>query len=305
MPKNDPVTISVCIPTHNCATYLEQTLRSVYNQESGNYTLEIMVMDDFSHDDIESVVLRYPDVKMCRTDINIGIVHNFNRCIQMAKCEYIHILHGDDYIAPNFYNEISKSIQETGNVALCCTSVLVVNENNVELDEREPALSSSGLLSIADDLLYENTIFTPSVLVNRQTYLSVGSFDGKLSHLADWQMWIRCMLYGPSIFIPTTKAYYRVHNNNDSSNSERNGINVRERFYIRSWLMTHNVQFDVTRYDLVSLNYSLSQYKKFLKLKQWHFALKNLIIATSTIRLLPLREKCIGFMRLVKYTLIH
>jgi glycosyltransferase involved in cell wall biosynthesis len=276
----------------------------VYDQETGNYTLEIMVMDDFSQDDIESVVSRYPDVKLFRTDINIGIVHNFNRCIQMAKYEYIHILHGDDYIAPNFYNEISKTIQETGNVALCCTSVAVVNENNIQLDKRQPALSTSGLLSISDDLLYENTIFTPSVLVNRNTYLNVGSFDGKLSHLADWQMWIRCMLYGQSVYVANSLAYYRVHNNNDSSNSERNGLNVSERFLVRSWLISNNVQFNVKRYDLVSLNYGLGQYRKFIKRKEWHFALKNLNVVISTIRVLPVLEKCRALLRLMKHTLL-
>jgi len=85
---------------------------------------------------------------------------------------------------------------------------------------------------IIDDFLpkiyTEQRIQTPSVVVNREVYESLGGFDNRLSFVEDWEMWIRIACFYPYAFTPEVLAEYRSHSTNTSSISLRNGILFKE-----------------------------------------------------------------------------
>lgn len=93
--------ISICIPTYNRSDLLRKTLICVARQTVKPY--EVIVADNCSQDDTEGVAKSFPGVVYYRNEKNLGLAGNSNRCIQLAKGEFVTILHSDDLIAPHWH----------------------------------------------------------------------------------------------------------------------------------------------------------------------------------------------------------
>ncbi len=86
--------VSVVIPVHNGATFLEDAVRSVLGQEYPS--LQIIVVDDGSTDEIDAVIKRLPvDVQFFRQPRG-GPASAKNRGIRDAAGEFIGFLDADD-----------------------------------------------------------------------------------------------------------------------------------------------------------------------------------------------------------------
>ncbi len=90
--------ISVCLATYNGEKYILQQINSILCQLESND--ELIISDDGSTDNTEEVVNSYSDprLRFVKNEENIGQFGNFNRCIKIARGEFLHILHSDDYI---------------------------------------------------------------------------------------------------------------------------------------------------------------------------------------------------------------
>src|SRR4051812_35395473 len=88
---------SVMIPTYHCAQYLRKTLGYVLEQDPGPELMQIEVVDDHStRDDPEAVVrsMAGDRVTFYRQPQNVGHTRNFNSCLQRARGQLVHLLHG-------------------------------------------------------------------------------------------------------------------------------------------------------------------------------------------------------------------
>lgn len=92
--------ISICIPTYNGSQYIEKCIESCLAQSYRN--IEIIVCDDCSSDSIVNVLNPYLK-KDCRitfyqNEKNLGLVGNWNKCMNYASGEYIKWLFQDDWM---------------------------------------------------------------------------------------------------------------------------------------------------------------------------------------------------------------
>src|SRR5437870_9918513 len=94
--------ISVCVPTYNRAPLLRECLASLVRQTYRD--IEIIVSDNCSTDDTPAVMAECTDPRLryYRNDTNIGPYPNLNRCLELAKGDYVCILHDDDVYAADF-----------------------------------------------------------------------------------------------------------------------------------------------------------------------------------------------------------
>ena len=297
------VKVSVCIPTFNCAASAELTLRSVVNQQTGRFSLEIIVCDDCSKDSINEVVARFSDVTLVKSPINLGIGHNFNRCVQVATGDYIHILHGDDLVNHSFYREIAEAILANRDVGTFVSATTLIDEVGCIVDSGDNSARGDMSNFFLSNILYENPIFTPSVVIDRSVYSNVGLFDTELSHLTDWHMWIRSISFSGVLHVPNAMAFYRMYSANDTAKCIKSASNVRERLLIRKWLRCKGFVFDSQRFDLVTFHQALNQYKEFLAKRQIKYAQNNLLEAFNVIGLLPMKLRCTAVSLILKSTI--
>lgn len=113
--------ISVIIPAYNCAHTIAQSIDSVLIQD---VSMEIIVLNDGSPDNLDAVMERYRDIPQLtyvKNERNIGVAATRNRGVAMAKGKYIAFLDSDDYWLPGKLRRQLEVMEETGTV-LCATS---------------------------------------------------------------------------------------------------------------------------------------------------------------------------------------
>ena len=105
---------SVMIPVHDCAGYLRLALPEVLTQLGDRDDVEIIVVDDASSDDPRAVVeeLGRGRVRFVANPTQLRAVRTFNRCIDLAHGELVHLLHGDDQVLPGFYEAMESAMSE-------------------------------------------------------------------------------------------------------------------------------------------------------------------------------------------------
>ena len=233
---------SVMIPTFNCARFLRETIESVLSQDIDHAEMQIEVIDDCStSDDPEAVVREFGQgrVSFYRKPANAGAIPNFNTCIQRSTGRYVHILHGDDYIKPDFYRQIDNQIDKHGDVvALFIIRCLVVSEIGELLSLRPRIHQLEQPSSDSSFLFYGNPIRTPGCVVMRSFYEEIGGFLPSLVHTADWEMWSRVISSGMGLFINEPLAVYRLFDGNDTSRLAKSGEQMRDLFRF-SQVMAH------------------------------------------------------------------
>ena len=224
---------SIMIPTFNCAQSLRRTIESVLSATAYNPKTQIEIVDDCSsRDNPEDVADLYQGrgVTFYRQTRNVGASANFNSCIGRARGKWVHILHGDDYVHPDFYSALEQGISSQQNVRVAFTSYMAVDENGGLLWQSNNLPATKGVIehSWRDVIAVHNKIMAPAIVVQKSAYTEAGNFNTLLCHTADWDMWKRLIWRYDTWFEPRILAYYVIHASSDSSRLFRSGENLRD-----------------------------------------------------------------------------
>jgi glycosyltransferase involved in cell wall biosynthesis len=256
---------SVMIPTFNCARFLEEALRSVLAQDPGPERMEIRVIDDASTGDDPAAVVNGiagHRVQFYRNTRNLGAIGNFNRCVELSRGHLIHILHGDDFVAPGFYRQLADLASRHQSRALFACRAFIVDEGGV-LETVTPRVAwlECGGRNVRD-LLQNNYFRTPAVVVRRKFYEKHGGFHPQLVYCADWEMWVRCIVEGGGVVAPQALAYYRTSSSNDTMKLARKAENIED--YLRLIEIFHCYpNFDRNEFVKRTAAIAYSQWKYF------------------------------------------
>ncbi len=223
---------SVMIPSYNCTAYLEKTMGSVVAQDEGADRMQIEVVDDCStQDDPAGLVGRVGQgrVSFFRQPRNVGVTANFNACVRRARGEWVHILHGDDYVLPGFYRAYGALIERHPAATMIIGPAVLVDAADRPLGVSMAMASREG--PVADFAVREavrNWTRTPSAVVRRSVYERSGGFLESLRHTADWELFFRAGLAGPVVTAAEPHCAYRVHAASDTLRWALGGENIRE-----------------------------------------------------------------------------
>jgi hypothetical protein len=223
---------SVMIPTFNCAAYLRETLASVLVQDPGAELMQIEVVDDCStRDDPEAVVdeMGGGRVAFFRRSQNGGHRANFRTCLERSRGRLVHLLHGDDLVAPGFYRKLQAGFEVAPNAGAAFCRHVFVDEGGAPMLTSQPERSESGLLEgWLERIAVRQLIQTPSIAVRREVYETLGLFDDRLSWVEDWEMWARIAAHYPVWYEAEPLALYRMHGSSNSDRHRRSGENLRD-----------------------------------------------------------------------------
>jgi glycosyltransferase involved in cell wall biosynthesis len=223
---------SVMIPTYNPrADYLEETLRSVLRQDPGPEQMQIEIVDDCSIDNTASEVIRRVGagrVTFHAEPQNRGLAVIWNRCIERARGEWIHILHQDDIVLPGFYVALQKGTGDSRVAALFCRHA-EINPEGHWLRISHLYRESAGLPDAwHEKITVHDVIQCPAIVVRRAVYEHVGGFRPQLAYTLDWEMWQRIAAQYSFWFEPSILACYRVHPASATSKLMLDAGDVRE-----------------------------------------------------------------------------
>lgn len=225
---------SVMIPIYNCREdYLRETLGSVLCQDPGPGDMQIEVLDNCSTvGDAEGVVREIGGGRIAfhRQTHNLGIAGNFNACIDRALGQWVHILHGDDTVRPEFYKRARAGIAAHPEVGAALSRLIYIDGDGrwvglSELESRVPHILDD---SFTWRQLTDQRIQFVAMVVRRSTYEELGGFRPSLPHCLDWDMWKRVAIAKAIVYDPEPLACYRLHEGMESSRLIMTGANVAE-----------------------------------------------------------------------------
>ncbi len=203
--ERQDIRISICIPTYNRSDLLKKTLISVDKQTVKPY--EVIVADNCPGDDTESVAKSFPGVIYYRNERNLGLAGNSNRCIQLAKGEFVTILHSDDLISPywhEYWLSVLSRYKANQDIAVFFSSTFTIDVNDkakivyrVFSDERVLAQGE------AFNVLWSRNMFglpaSGSTIFRKSIFDDIGAYAEELSIESDALLVLR-ILNNYSIF---------------------------------------------------------------------------------------------------------
>ena len=213
----NPPLVSICIPTYNRAHMVNRAIESALNQTYPN--IEIIVVDDGSIDTTDDLVTSYQDSRLAyvKNSENLGQFRTFNRCIELAKGKYIHILHSDDYIDSEFTRICVEFLESNPNVGMTFTSVqMQIDDRTVDkmLFENDTIFRApEGFRQI---LLRESLINCPTVIVKKEVYQQIGGFSLEYPYSGDYYQWLKISRRYDIAYVTNALLYYRQGKHTES-----------------------------------------------------------------------------------------
>ncbi len=107
--------------TYNCASYIEQAIRSILNQSYKDF--ELLIIDDGSTDETyDAISKKFPDIKLIISSKNVG-VGAFNLGLKETMGDYILLLDDDSYPDMGTLKEGVRTLSHDNNIALATFSI--------------------------------------------------------------------------------------------------------------------------------------------------------------------------------------
>jgi glycosyltransferase involved in cell wall biosynthesis len=214
--------VSVCIPTYNGAAFLAEAIESILSQSFKDF--ELLIVDDGSTDTTLDIARSFTDPRIVihENETRLGIPGNWNRCLSLARGEYICIFHQDDVMMPKNLVKKVKILDASPEISFVHSAVELLVDNDA------PQLLENWVESAVDDFLLEgqryfrklllqgNLICAPTVVARRQDLLEVGKFDNDLGYAPDYEMWLKLCVKGRVAFVSQPLLQYRWHGGNAS-----------------------------------------------------------------------------------------
>ena len=183
--------VSVIIPTYNREAVIGRAIESVLKQTYPHF--ELIIIDDGSTDQTKQVVEQIVDerIRYILLEENGGVGHARNVGIAEAKYDYIAFLDSDDEWLPQKLElQMEKLLDSsTGFGAVYCR--MGGNDRTGKPYIFPPYNMERSILEgkLFPNMLMQNLIGTPTVLVRRDCIEKVGGFKEALICLEDWE-WI-------------------------------------------------------------------------------------------------------------------
>jgi len=223
---------SVMIPAYNPrADYLEETLRSVLRQDLGPEQMQIEVVDDGSVDDTAFEVIRRVGAGRLAFHAepqNRGLANTWNRCIEWARGNWVHILHQDDIVLPGFYERLREGAEQSDAGAIFCRYAVANSKGHFvgisELHRELPGLLDDWHAKITAQQLIQCL----AIAIRRLVYKHLEGYLPRLRYTPDWEMWQRVASQFSFWFEPSILACYRVHPAAATSRMRLDAADVRE-----------------------------------------------------------------------------
>ena len=194
--------ISVIIPTFNRRKTLRRAIESVRNQSLSPY--EILIIDDGSNDGTKEWVKEsFQDIKYIYQN-NQGVSSARNKGIKYAYGDWIAFLDSDDEWLPSKLYEQVKAIGSNPEIKFFHTNEIWIR-NGVRVNQMKKHKKHGGY--IFEKCLDICRVSPSSVLIKKEIFDDIGTFDESLRVCEDYDLWLRITSKYPVVFLDISLIY--------------------------------------------------------------------------------------------------
>jgi glycosyltransferase involved in cell wall biosynthesis len=267
MPK-----VSIVIPNYNHARFLRRRIESVLRQTYQD--IEVILLDDCSADESQSILLEYADDPRVRIEFNAvnsgRTSKQWNKGVRLARGEYVWIAESDDYADEQLLEKLVSILDAEPNMVLAyCRSWIVLANGEISgpMEVRHPGLDAKrwttdfqadGREECQNYLIRCPTIPNASAVVFRkEAYMRVGGADENLVLCGDWKLWSAMALTGRIAYLGEPLNYYQSHDKNIRERIHRLGLGPAEHLEMVRWFLEILTPSDAVRRMLSEDAFSL------------------------------------------------
>ena len=179
------MSVSVVVPCHNEAKYLEQCIKSIIEQSDYNNINEIFIVDDGSTDEtpqiLKNLKKKFNKLQIITTD-GIGPSAARNIAMKLSKSEFIAFLDADDYWDKDKLKKQLTVFNYDPTIGLVYGNYWDFSK----LDASDSTLVSVGSFNLNDQdqltkyFLNDGPILPSTAIYRRKVFSTVGFFNEKL-----------------------------------------------------------------------------------------------------------------------------
>lgn len=213
LPSKDSPLISVITPSYNQASFVEQLMDSLIEQDYPN--IEHIVVDGGSTDGTLKLLEEYEDKYRLRwvSEPDDGIPDALNKGIEMAEGEWIGFQSSDDYYLPGAFSYFEKVINSE-------VDVIYGDQLFVDADDEVIGLRVHTRPSKFIQKHWHHFASYHTVLIKKQLLSEIGGYDERYKYVHDGELFWRLLTTDREIAfvsIPRFLAARRKHDDNLST----------------------------------------------------------------------------------------
>jgi len=208
--------ISIIIPTYNCGQYLKKAIESVLNQPYENK--ELIVIDGGSNDETIKILKSYGEKIKWLSEKDNGQADAINKGFKVATGEIIAWLNADDYYEPNVFEIIISKFIKDKEVVLVYGNCNSVSKDKVKINIPPQKMTVRKMINEG------NFIYQPASFYRTQTMKNVDFIDDKLEYLMEYDLFIKLLKTGSSVYINKTLANFVIRE--DQKSNSKNMVSM-------------------------------------------------------------------------------
>lgn len=212
--------VSVFIPAFNCARFVGIAIESVQRQTFSDW--EMIVVDDCSSDDTVEICRMYVEqdsrIRLVCNPVNLGMMPNWNKGVELCKGEFFAKLDSDDYWSDHMLEDCLTTLKADNSVGLTVSRIALMDEQGIIGNDdisKMPHYASNRSFSTVDLVkLGVHGIFRDSILkqgiglIRRSIFDELGLFT--LHPAGDTEMWFRIGAHYKIAGIDKVNYFYRI-----------------------------------------------------------------------------------------------
>jgi len=184
--KRNPL-VSIVLPTHNGARYLEQAVQSCLDQTYRNW--ELIIVDDASTDETPALIARLvaadSRIRSIRNEVNQKLPGALNTGFAQARGEYLTWTSDDNLYRPHALTRMVEVLESRPEVDIVYTDYTDIDkEGNPVRSVKVPA---------PEELVNRNCI-GPCFLYRRAVHTMLGGYAEDMYLAEDYEFWLRASI---------------------------------------------------------------------------------------------------------------
>jgi glycosyltransferase involved in cell wall biosynthesis len=279
--------VSVIIPAYNVASYIAETLESVFAQTYREF--ETIVVNDGSTDNTENRIAPFRSRIVYLHKTNGGVHSARNAGLKVSRGRYIAFLDGDDIWMPRYLEALLGMMESDPGISAVYPNAYLFGSPHFAGKLHQGVFPVSEPVTFERVLKRECFIFC-SVLLRRSVIDEVGVFDEGLwaQGAEDLDLWLR-ILQGGHRFHFTTEPLvkYRWRHNSLSNNGVgmlRSVIHVYEKWISDERTTPGQRQWIESYLPALYAQLSLAQFKELMRARNYRDAAPQLELANAYYR---------------------